>query len=163
MKTLHITISDKIATFARRDGDIVCGNSDYQIKFTFDDEWANYKQKTARFKWNGKAKDITFEDDVCPVPIINNAQLLTVGVYVEDLYTTTPAEIPCKRSILCASGEISDGSVVVPEGTPVLGDKTITRNGIYKARTDNYDGYFEVEVAVEGGGAAIPIAEEVSV
>ena len=33
MKTLHISILDKVATYRQRDGEIVCGNSDYQIEF----------------------------------------------------------------------------------------------------------------------------------
>ena len=105
MKTLHINVADKVATYLQRDGDIVCGNSDYEVKFTFDAEWAGYEEKTARFIWNGQHTDVPFTGDTCPVPEIRNARLVTVGVYVEDMSTTTPATIPARLSILCKATE----------------------------------------------------------
>lgn len=106
MKTLHINVSDKIATYRQRDGLIVCGNSDYQIQFTFDSEWDTHTQKTARFIWAGQYVDVDFEGDVCPVPIIQSAEQLLVGVYAGELSTTTPAFIDCKKSILCEGAEL---------------------------------------------------------
>ena len=103
MKTLHITVNNKVATYLRRDGDIVCGNSDYQVQFTFDGEWDGYTQKTARFIWNGEYFDVDFTGNTCTVPIIMNAHLVTVGVYAGQLSTTTAAVIGCKPSIICGS------------------------------------------------------------
>lgn len=111
MKNLNISVVDKIAKYLQRDGAIVCGNSDYQITFTFDSEWDAYPTKTARFIWNGKYWDQPFSGNVCPVPKITNAVFVLVGVYAGDLSTTTPASIPCKRSILCDDVEINDGCV----------------------------------------------------
>lgn len=107
MKTLHISVSDKIATYCQRDGDIVCGNSDYQIEFAFDSEWESYSNKTARFvvyrSGNNKRayEDVDFTGTICPVPIFTNVQRVEVGVYAGELCTTTPAAIACKLSILC--------------------------------------------------------------
>lgn len=103
-KTLNITISNKVATYCQRDGDIVCGNSDYSIKFTFDAEWNTYLVKTVRFLYNGTAVDVIFEGDTVAVPKLQNTTLLTVGVFAGDLQTTTPATIPCVKSILCQDG-----------------------------------------------------------
>ena len=102
MKNLRIIVVDKIATYLQRDGEIVCGNSDYQILFTFDDEWDDITTKTARFRWNGENHDVTFADNICPVPIINDTDSVIVGVFADDI-STTPVIIPCKRSILCSS------------------------------------------------------------
>ena len=102
MKDLHIMVADKIATYHQRDGEIVCGNSDYQIVFTFDDEWAG-KTKTARFRWGGENHDVKFTGTTCTVPIITDATSVIVGVFADDL-STTPVVIPCKRSILCTGG-----------------------------------------------------------
>lgn len=103
MKKLHISVADKIATYLQRDGDIVCGNSDYQIVFTFDAEWKD-TVKTARFRWSGGKRDVNIaDDDTCTVPVINDAASVTVGVFADNL-STTPVVIPCKRSILCTSG-----------------------------------------------------------
>jgi len=101
VKDLHITVKNKIATFQSRDGDIVCGNNDYQVIFTFDAEWDDYSTKTARFIWNGQYTDVVFTGTTVTVPIIMNTTLCTVGVYAGDLRTTTPAFIGCRKSILC--------------------------------------------------------------
>lgn len=103
MKTLHINVVDKIATYYKRDGDIVCGNSDYQLKFTFDSEWDAHNSKTARIIINGEYKDVPFLGNVCTLPIIKNATQIEVGVYAGELNTTTRAIIGCKPSILCGS------------------------------------------------------------
>lgn len=107
MKILHISVQDKIAIYQKRDGDIVGGNSDYQVKFTFDDEWDAHTEKTARFIVNGQFTDVEFTGDTCQVPIITSADSVSVGVYAGDLCTTTPATIPAKRSILCESASPS--------------------------------------------------------
>ena len=111
MNNLNISVVDKIAKYLQRDGDIVCGNSDYQITFAFDEEWNKYETKTARFIWNGKYWDQMFSGNVCPVPKITQAVFVLVGVYAGDLSTTTPASIPCKRSILCDTAELSEGCI----------------------------------------------------
>ena len=101
MRTLHVVVKNKIATYIGRDGHIVCGNSDYSLNFTFDTEWDDVDEKTARFIWNGRYLDVEFTGNECLVPIINNASEVTVGVYAGELTTTTPAFIPCEKSILC--------------------------------------------------------------
>lgn len=108
MKTLHISVADKIATYQARDGEIVCGNSGYQIQFAFDSEWDEYTAKTAVFKWNFQYVEVPFVGDTCAVPIIKNATSITVGVYAGDLCTTTEATIGTKRSVLCNMGEHAD-------------------------------------------------------
>ena len=98
---LHISVKNKIATYQKRDGDIVCGNSNYKIVFSFDEEWAEHESKTARFIWNGQFHDVDIVDNTCTVPVISGANLCTIGVYAGELSTTTPAYINCKHSILC--------------------------------------------------------------
>ena len=149
MKTLHVIVANKIATYSYRGGDIVCGNSDYQIEFTFDDEWAAYSQKTARFIWNDKYVDVTFSGTVCPVPIVANTDKLEVGVYAKDLCTTTSAVITCRRSIRCNSNVECEGMVVIPEGTaPNLCGVEVTPTKDYQNITPEgeYDGFDEVIV-----------------
>lgn len=105
MITLHIAVKNKVATYPRRDGAIVCGNNDYQIEFTFDEEWQD-KTKTARFRWNGANHDVNFTGNICKVPIINDAKSVMVGVFigaaVSPTLSSTPVVIPCERSILCS-------------------------------------------------------------
>lgn len=89
---------------------IVCGNTDYQIAFTFDSEWDAYTTKTARFIWNGQYADVVFSGNVCDVPKITDTTLCMVGVFAGDLHTTTPAYIKCDRSILCGDGSPAEPS-----------------------------------------------------
>lgn len=110
MIKLQIIVSNKVATYVKRGGNIVCGNSDYEIEFTFDQEWDAYESKTARFIWGGKYHDVDFEGTTCPVPVVQGATLLSVGVYAGNLCTTTPALIGCEKSILCGDEPQSEGS-----------------------------------------------------
>lgn len=98
---LHVDVAKKIATYQKRDGCIVCRNRDYKIKFSFDSEWNEYTEKTARFIWGGHHTDVDFTGDVCDVPELYDTTEVEVGVYAGDLKTTTSALIGCHRSILC--------------------------------------------------------------
>lgn len=109
-KILHVNVANKVATYQKRDGAIVCGNKDYQLKFTFDAEWAEHSKKTARFLWGGDYFDVEFTGDTCDVPMISGTKTVEVGVYAGDLETTTGAEIPCLLSILCKGGAPHPGT-----------------------------------------------------
>lgn len=88
---------------------IVCGNSDYIIDFKFSPEWNEVNPKTARFVYKKDGDElfteVIFEGNSCQVPILTDILEVKVGVYAGDLYTSTPAEIPCQKSITCISGE----------------------------------------------------------
>lgn len=102
---LNVDVVNKIATFQKRGGNIVCGNSDYQIQFSFDREWDAHDEKTARFIYNGQFTDVDFsktaDNNICAVPILYDTTEVEVGVYAGELKTTTSAFIGCYRSILC--------------------------------------------------------------
>lgn len=108
MRDLHVIVSNKVATYLTRDGNIVCGNSDYQIVFAFDAEWDSYSIKTARFVYHKdgqtKFKDMVFSGNTAAVPPLSGIQEVYVGVYAGNLCTTTPARILCEKSILCDTG-----------------------------------------------------------
>ena len=118
MRTLHISVLDKKATYLSRDGDIVCGNSDYIIEFAFDAEWDAYEEKTARFIWNGNYQDVKFVGTACYVPIVTHATELKVGVYAGELSTTTSASIGCTMSVLCESS--SQGGTIIVDGDSMV-------------------------------------------
>lgn len=104
-KTLQVTVRDKVATYSSRGGPIVCGNTDYEIKFNFDAEWNLYDKKTARFVWGGQHVDVPFTGNTCAVPRIHRAESVSVGVYAGTSAATTCAVISCVPSILCRSGD----------------------------------------------------------
>ena len=100
---IKITVKNKIAMLAAPAA-IVCGNSDYIIQFDFDDEWAGYETKTARFIIGGKYTDVVFSGDTVNMPIVYNTRMVAVGVFAGDLRTTTPALILAHRGILDGTG-----------------------------------------------------------
>lgn len=103
MKEIGVVVTEKIAT-VNGTPLIVCDNSDYTIKFTFDTEWAGADNKIARFSFlkNGLNRyiDVPIENDVCNVPILSDIEAVAVGAYAGNLQTTTGAVIKCKKSIL---------------------------------------------------------------
>ena len=109
MKYVNIVVRNKIARTDEEQAQIVCGNSDYTIKFDFDEEWSAETVKTARFIFasNGKYIDVQFSGDECHMPVISDTTSVLVGVFAGNLCTTTGALI---HSIPC----ITD-----PGGTPV--------------------------------------------
>lgn len=151
MRTLHISVNNKVATYIQRDGHIVCGNSDYLLKFTFDSEWDDQASKTARFIWNGKYYDQAFTGDTCIVPIITGAEKVEVGVYAGELKTTTPATIPCEKSILCGTNTVQD--VVIPDykdQTELAASQAINAAAEAKAAAEEAK---EAAASAGGGGA----------
>lgn len=109
---IKIDVQNKIPKLLN-DCVIVCGNSDYEILFSFDSEWDKHTTKTARFSFlQGGTKthiDVKFEGSACNVPILSNTKSVEVGVYAGALYTTTPCLIKCERSILCDNSIEDDG------------------------------------------------------
>lgn len=100
MTTLHIGITDKIATNTTPETVMVCDNDDgYQVEFTFDSEWDSLNDKTAKFKFGGTEKEVDFTGTICDVPNITNATKCEIGVYVKDKITTTYAVVFCRPSI----------------------------------------------------------------
>lgn len=106
MNYIKITVREKRAKCNGRER-IVCGNSDYVIKFDFDDEWAAYDTKTARFVSDGgKYTDVQFTGDEVGVPVLRDTRTVSVGCYAGDIRTTTAALI---QAVPCCTD---------PDGTP---------------------------------------------
>lgn len=138
MNSIDVNVRNKIARCADTDAFIVCANDDYVIKFDFDAEWDEYPVKTARFIFNGSYTDVVFEGNVVNVPIIYKSTVMTVGVFAGQLRTTTPAIIPCQKSILCDKGVPADPTPdVYHQLTDICNAAVNTANG---AR-DEAEGY----------------------
>ena len=103
MPQLLCKIEDKIAK--PLNDLMVCNNSDFTIKFYFDEQWEELPVKTARFIWGkGLYQDIVFEGDVCKVPVISNTKHMAVGVFAGNISTSTPAIFNCRKTILDGIG-----------------------------------------------------------
>lgn len=134
MPDIQITVRDKIASKVD-DTVYVCSNSDYVINFDFDTEWDAYDTKTARFAYRAGYVDVIFDGNTCALPVIHNADRIYVGVYAGELHTTTPAVIPCRKSIL------SDGGTPADPPDDVYAQLIATLNGkISEPTEDGTDG-----------------------
>lgn len=107
MARIEISVQNRVA-WQTNSTDYICGNSDFVVGFIFDDEWNEFETKTARFIHGGEHTDIVFTGNECKVPKILNVKRMEVGVFAGDLYTTTPAFVQCRKSILCNSGVPAD-------------------------------------------------------
>lgn len=98
-QVITLNVRDKIASCIT-EKPVVCGNSDYEIQFNFDEEWNGHEIKTAVFTVNGKSVLRPFSGTVCKIPELNNTLILWVGVFagtIDDgtLSTSTPALVHC--------------------------------------------------------------------
>lgn len=165
MEVIKINVKEKIAS-VEGSPIIVCGNSDYTMAFTFDDEWNDEENKVARFSYVKKGLkgfiDVPIHDGICQVPVLIGIGLVRVGAYAGNLRTTTGAKIKCQKSILCDDAEemaepfenlyeelvekinniaVSGGGLV-----EITEDAQITElsKGVYRCNADNGAGiYFE--------------------
>ena len=84
---------------------IVCGNTDYQIQFAFDNEWDGFTAKTALFIWRQGGQlqtcEAPFNGDTVNVPMLQGAHYVLVGVFAGELHTTTSVKIECEYSVQC--------------------------------------------------------------
>lgn len=105
---IEINVSEKAVTVLGTPV-IVCSNSNYKLSPTFDAEWSDQAIKTARFVFirDGKVKniDVPFAGAQVEVPKLIDIKEVYIGFYAGDLYTTTPARVPCVQSIRCMAAE----------------------------------------------------------
>lgn len=104
MPTIHINVKNRVAT-ANGDSRIINGNSDYNIEFDFDAEWADLNNKVGIFAYNDAAahkwayQTVMFSGNVCTVPILRDIHCVYVGVTAGNVRVTTPAKVQCRLSI----------------------------------------------------------------
>ena len=99
MPTIDIIIRNKTAS-AVNPPCIVCGNSNYNVKFDFDEEWQAHNNKIGVFAYNRcgewQSEKVLFEGDICPVPALHGVRSVWIGVTAGDVRTSTPADVPCR-------------------------------------------------------------------
>lgn len=135
MRRIEISVQNRVA-WQTNATDYICGNKDFVVGFVFDSEWNKVETKTARFIHGGEHTDIVFTGTECTVPEILNVKRMEVGVYAGDLYTTTPAIIHCRKSILCDSGLPADPEPDVYAQLMAQLDKGVTPEQIARAVAD---------------------------
>lgn len=128
MPTIHISVANKMAT--RKSGQIVSGNDDYTVQFTFDAEWEGVPDKIARFIYDGGHYDVFIDaQGASPIPRLRGrARALKIGVYSKtnsSRRTTTSATVEVVPSVL---------------------DENSSESGWYKGEAPELEGYFSGEI-----------------
>lgn len=104
MPAIHINVKNRVAT-ANGDSRIINGNSDYNIEFDFDAEWADLNNKVGIFAYNDATahkwayQTVLFSGNTCTVPILRDIHCVYVGVTAGNVRVTTPAKVQCRLSI----------------------------------------------------------------
>lgn len=146
MPTIDIIIRNKTAS-AVNPPCIVSGNSDYNVKFDFDDEWQAHNNKIGVFAYNRcgewQSEKVLFEGDTCPVPALHGVRSVWIGVTAGDVRTSTPADVPCRMG----ATDFSDTDE--PPSADVWGQ--------ILAKLDELQ--TEIDEIKEGGGAEVYYAE----
>lgn len=152
MPIINIAVKNKIAS--GDDTVIVCGNSDYVVRFAFDEEWQDFATKTMVVKYGNEYQEVVFAGCEAQLPEIKRQLSISIGVYAGDIHTTTAARFACLCSIRCGADthaepaeDVYNQIVALIEAGAVKGD---TGNGIkYIAFTrvgENGENIYTVEM-----------------
>lgn len=89
MKEITVKIKNKIAICPKRY--LISANSDYKVKFEFDDEWNEEDIKTARILFSDKVCDIPFIKKPITLPKIPYCTEISIGVFTDQMASTFAA------------------------------------------------------------------------
>lgn len=117
-KTIHITVRSRVPTITEGE-DVISHNSDYVIKFDFDEEWQS-TVKTVYFACeDGSYQPVVISGNICPVPMLDGEhRRIFVGVQAgaakkpSVLKTTRPCCLKVRDSIADLLGQ------PIPDPTP---------------------------------------------
>lgn len=112
MKTeILIEVRDRLPV-VRTCVDLITHNSDYYIRFDFDDEWNNYEQKTVYFVYeDGSYMPVIMSGNICNFPIIQNERRrVFIGVQAGNLKTTRP----CCVNVLDSIADLLNQQIAPP-------------------------------------------------
>ena len=112
MKTeILIEVRDRLPV-VRTCVDLITHNSDYYIRFDFDDEWNDYEQKTVYFVYeDGNYMPVIMNGNICNFPIIQNERRrVFIGVQAGNLKTTRP----CCVNVLDSIADLLNQQIAPP-------------------------------------------------
>lgn len=101
---------------------IVCGNSNYVLKFSFCEQWNSCSKKAAIFVVDGNKLTVDFDGDECRVPVLPNASFVQVSLVSglgETEFATTAVKIRLEPTI--SGGDFSEFNQLTNYLPKVLG------------------------------------------
>ena len=115
---------------------IVCGNSNYILKFSFGDQWQKCNHKVAIFVINGNNLAVDFEGDECVVPVLPNASCMFVSLISgegEKQLATTQIKIALEPTV--AGDDLSEFNVYTSTLSKLIGAVNKIESGDIVANT----------------------------
>ena len=115
---------------------IVCGNSNYILKFSFGDQWQKCNHKVAIFVINGNNLAVDFEGDECVVPVLPNASCMFISLISgegEKQLATTQIKIMLEPTI--AGDDLSEFNVYTSTLSKLVGAVNKIESGDIVANT----------------------------
>ncbi len=135
MPEISIQIKNKVATLTKP-AEYVCGNGDYTVSFSFDEEWDGIGVKTARFQVGDTYVDILYEGNICTVPAFGKGAMLEIGVFsgadeaLAEMRSTTTAMVRMKPGVRSRGGSPTNPTTTVYDQIMGLLNRI---SGAYKA------------------------------
>lgn len=115
---------------------IVCGNSNYILKFIFGDQWQKCNHKVAIFVINGNNLAVDFEGDECVVPVLPNASCMFISLISgegEKQLATTQIKIALEPTV--AGDDLSEFNVYTSTLSKLIGAVNKIESGDIVANT----------------------------
>lgn len=106
---IYITEKNNRLDFTNTYSPIVCGNSNYVLKFSLSESWQKCVKKAAFFVLEGKRFAVDFDGDECAVPMLPNADFVFVSLVSHDgdkQMVTTPIKIRLEPTV--GAGDLSE-------------------------------------------------------
>jgi len=119
---INITEKNNRLEFSDSYTPIVCGNSNYVLKFSFSEQWQKCNKKAAIFIVDGNKLTVDFNGDECQVPVMPNASFVQVSLVSGDgeiELATTSLKIRLEPTV--ASGDFSEYNQLTNYLPKVLG------------------------------------------
>jgi len=133
---IEITEQNNKLELVDANSSIVCGNSNYMLKFNFSDTWQDCIKKTAFFIVGDNKITVDFENNQCFIPTLPNAEYLIVSLFssLEDKqFASTMLKIKLIPTI--SAGDLSEYDQTAGYLSKLLGTINKIENGDIVADT----------------------------
>ena len=136
---IYITEKNNRLDFTNTYSPIVCGNSNYVLKFSLSESWQKCVKKAAFFVLEGKRFAVDFDGDECVVPMLPNADFVFVSLVSHDgdkQMVTTPIKIRLEPTV--GAGDLSEFDQLASYLSRVIGSINKIESGDIAVKNSKY-------------------------
>jgi hypothetical protein len=155
MPEIQITVRNKIPILTGDVREIVTDNTDYTVRFLFDEEWGEGEKVVYFVRSGGYVyPPVLMDGESVTIPEQKNAGMrsrLLIGVQQGDIRTTTACELPINASVK----EKIDEDAVEPEPSfwELIEEKILAIIAAEKSAKESAEGAAESKVSAEAAAA----------